>query len=76
MTGWWQWLEQILETAPCDVGCDETMAVLDVYVELLASGVDVVERYPGVVAHLAGCESCSAITFGLLAAVKTEDSDI
>lgn len=75
MTGWWQWFERLLETDPRDVGCDETIAVLHVYVELLEVGVDAADRYPGVAAHLAACESCSAIMLGLLAAVQPEEMD-
>lgn len=75
MTGWWQWFERFLDTDPRDVGCDETIAVLHVYVELLEAGVDAADRYPGVAAHLAACESCSAINLGLWAAVQTEGPD-
>mgnify|MGYP001579438998 CR=1 FL=1 len=76
MTGWRQWFGRLLETDPRDVGCDETIAVLHVYVELLEDGAYASDSYPGVAAHLAACESCSAITLGLLAAVQGEAHDI
>lgn len=75
MTGWWQWFERFLDTDPRDVGCDETIAVLHVYVELLEAGVDAACHYPGVAAHFVSCESCSAIMLGLLAAVQPEELD-
>jgi hypothetical protein len=62
-------LERFLRTDPRDVGCDEAMAVLHVYVDLVASGQDAAERYPGVEAHLAACGPCGEDFAGLLAAV-------
>jgi hypothetical protein len=62
-------LERVLATDPADVGCDEAMAVLHVYVDLVASGDDAASRYPGVVAHLAACGPCGEDFTGLLAAV-------
>ena len=50
-------------------GCDEAMAVLHVYVDLTAAGVDAAGRYPGVAAHLAACGPCSEDFAGLLLAV-------
>lgn len=63
-------LERFLATDPRDVGCDEAMAVMHLYAELLAAGVDAAEQYPGVAAHLAGCEACAEDVDGLLAAVR------
>jgi hypothetical protein len=62
-------LERFLRTDPRDVGCDEAMAVLHVYVDLVASGQDAAERYPGVAAHLAACGPCGEDFAGLLVAV-------
>jgi hypothetical protein len=62
-------LERFLRTDPRDVGCDEAMAVLHVYVDLVASEQDAAERYPGVAAHLAACGPCGEDFAGLLAAV-------
>ena len=72
MTSWRDGLERFLATDPQDVGCDEAMAVLHVYVELRASGVDVAERFPGLTAHLAACGACADDADGLLAAVRAE----
>jgi len=62
-------LERFLQTDPRDVGCDEAMAVLHIYVELIADGADAAERYPGVAAHLKACGPCAADFAGLLLAV-------
>jgi hypothetical protein len=58
-------LERFLRTDPWDVGCDEVLAVLHIYVEAEAAG----ERYPGVAAHLAACGPCAEDFAGLLLAV-------
>jgi hypothetical protein len=63
-------LERFLATDPRDVGCDEAMAVMHLYAELLAAGVDAAEQYPGVAAHLAACEDCAEDVDGLLAALR------
>jgi hypothetical protein len=66
-------LERFLATDPRDVGCDEAMAVMHLYAELLAAGrddTDAAEQYPGVAAHLAACEACAEDVDGLLAAVR------
>lgn len=70
MTASWDRLERFLATDPRDVGCDEAMAVMHLYAELLAAGVDAAEQYPGVAAHLAACEACAEDVDGLLAAVR------
>jgi len=62
-------LERFLRTDPRDVGCDEAMAVLHVYVDLVAVGQDAAGRYPGVAVHLAACGPCGEDFTGLLAAV-------
>jgi hypothetical protein len=62
-------LEEFLRTDSRDVGCDEAMAVLHVYVELIAGGEDAASAYPGVAAHLTACGPCGEDFTGLLAAV-------
>jgi hypothetical protein len=62
-------VERFLHTDPRDVGCEEAMAVLHVYVDLVAAGEDAQERYPGVAAHLRACGPCAEDFEGLLAAV-------
>jgi len=62
-------LERFLRTDPQDVGCDEAMAILHVYVDLAAAGEDTAERYPGVAAHLLACGPCGEDFAGLLLAV-------
>ena len=68
-------LERFLRTDPRDVGCSEAVAVLHVYVDLVAAGHDATDRYPGVAAHLAACGPCGDDFAGLLAAVTTEQPD-
>jgi hypothetical protein len=65
-------LERFLRTDPRDVGCDEAMAILHVYVDLLVGGQDAAGRYPGVAAHLAACGPCGEDFAGLLAAVTSK----
>jgi hypothetical protein len=65
-------LERFLRTDPRDVGCDEAMAVLHIYVDIVSAGEDAAERYPGVAAHLQACGPCGEDFTGLLAAVTDE----
>jgi hypothetical protein len=65
----WDRLDRFLRTDPRDVGCDEAMAVLHIYVDLVVAGGDPAERYPGVAAHLVACGPCAGDFTGLLAAV-------
>ena len=62
-------LDRFLRTDPRDVGCDEAMAVLHIYVDLIVTGGDAAQRYPGVAAHLLACGQCAEDFAGLLAAV-------
>ena len=64
----WTQLERSLDTDPRDVGCDEAMAVLHIYVELTAE--QRAQRYPGVLAHLLACGPCADDFNGLLAGVE------
>jgi len=68
-------LEQFLQTDPRDVGCSEAIAVLHVYVDLIAAGHDAGDRYPGVAAHLTACGPCGDDFAGLLAAVTGEQPE-
>jgi hypothetical protein len=71
MTGWAE-LERFLDTDPADVGCEQAMSILHIYVDLLAAGTDPAARYRGVAAHLAACGPCGEDFRGLLAAVTRE----
>jgi hypothetical protein len=73
MTGARERLERFLATDPGDVGCDEAMAVMHLYAELLAAGVDAAEQYPGMAAHLAACGPCAEDVDGLLAVVQESE---
>ncbi len=68
--GDWTALDRFLQTDPRDVGCEEAMSILHVYVELHAAEGCAETRYPGVAAHLAACGPCNADFEGLLAAVR------
>ena len=63
-------LQRFLRTDPRDVGCDEAIAILHVYGDLVAAGEDAAGRYPGVAAHLAACGPCGEDFRGLLLAVS------
>ncbi len=65
-------LQRFLRTDPRDVGCDEAMAVLHIYVDLTATGGDAAGRYPGVTAHLTACGPCGEDFTGLLLAVTSD----
>ncbi|HEX3815332.1 MAG TPA: hypothetical protein VHX59_21055 [Mycobacteriales bacterium] len=65
-------LAQFLTVAANDAGCAETMELLDIYVDAVASGVDVEIRFPGITAHLRSCTPCVTDFDGLLAAVRHE----
>ena len=70
MTGW-QALNEFLRTDPRDVGCEQAMEVLDIYVDIVTTdGAEAAERrFPGVAAHLRACGPCGEDFDGLLAAV-------
>jgi hypothetical protein len=75
MSSAWTALDRFLTTDPRDVGCDEALAVLHVYVDLVAADPANAARYPGLVAHLRGCGPCTEDFHGLLAAVTEENGD-
>jgi hypothetical protein len=72
MTGWDE-LDRFLRTDPRDVGCDQALRILHVYVELILddeSGSEAARGYPGVAAHLLSCGPCAEDYRGLLAAAR------
>jgi hypothetical protein len=71
----WSELDAFLETDPADVGCDEAMRILHVYVDLIVSGEDAASRYPGVASHLRQCGPCSEDFEGLVALVTDPPTD-
>ncbi len=62
-------LDRFLLTDPRDVGCEEAMELLHIYVELVAANAAAEQRYPGIAAHLEACGPCSEDFTGLLAAI-------
>jgi hypothetical protein len=67
-------LDQFLTTDPADVGCDEALAMMHVYVELLGAGGDAEARYPGIAAHLRACGPCGDDYEGLLRTIRDTDT--
>ena len=68
MTGWDE-LDRFLQTNPGDVGCDEALNLLHIYVDLVLDDETALEaayRYPGVAAHLLACGPCAEDYEGLL----------
>lgn len=64
-------LRRFLATDPADVGCEEALRLLHVYVDLVRADRPSAEaRYPGIVAHLAACGPCGADYAALLEAVS------
>ncbi len=66
----WAALDRFLSTDPRDIGCEQAMSILHVYVDLVAGDRGAAERYPRVAAHLAACGPCGEDFAGLLAAVR------
>lgn len=71
----WSELDAFLTTDPADVGCDEAMRILHIYVDLVVGGEDAASRYPGVASHLSQCGPCSEDFEGLLALVSDPPSE-
>jgi hypothetical protein len=65
----WSALDRFLQTDPWDVGCEQAMEMLHIYVELVAADAEAAEHYPGIAAHLRACGPCAEDFEGLLAAV-------
>jgi len=65
-------LDRFLATDPNDVGCEQALEILQVYVgTVLADAPGVAgRRYPGVAAHLAACGPCDDDFRGLLRAAE------
>ena len=72
-------LTRFLRTDPRDVGCEQALAVLHLYVDLILAEIDdptgsgstAHERYPGVTAHLLACGPCHDDYQGLLLAASS-----
>jgi hypothetical protein len=71
MTGWAE-LDRFLHTDPADVGCEQALKALHIYVDLILTndGGDAVRRYPAVAAHLLACRPCEDDFEGLLVAAS------
>jgi hypothetical protein len=67
-------LERFLRTDPEDVGCDEAWKLIHVYAEIVASGVDPEDQFPGVTSHLAACGPCADDFEGLLQVLRPDST--
>jgi hypothetical protein len=69
-------LAAFLRTDPRDVGCEQALAVLHLYIDLVLdeSIESAAMRYPGVAAHLLACGPCADDFDGLLAVAGSEGS--
>jgi hypothetical protein len=68
-------LDQFLQTDPRDVGCEQALRILHVYVEAVLddeSGAEVARRYPGLTAHLLSCGPCAEDSEALVQAVRAD----
>jgi hypothetical protein len=65
MNGWIS-LGRFLRTDPRDAGCAEAVAMLHVYVALVAAGAPAQERYPGIAAHLRACGPCGEALYKMM----------
>ncbi len=63
-------LDRFLQTDPRDVGCEQALEILHVYMDLVAAGGDAAQRFPGVAAHLRACGPCSTDFEALVAKVR------
>jgi len=63
-------LDSFLAPDPTDVGCGETLQMLDVYVDLMVAGGDPEGRFPGIAAHLRDCHPCRQDLQGLIASAR------
>lgn len=65
-------LERFLRTDPRDIGCEQALAVLHIYADLVLdepSGHQATHRYPGLEVHLLACGPCAEDLDGLLATI-------
>ena len=72
----WPELERFLATDPRDVGCDEALALLHIYADIVARGEDPENLYPGVSAHLRACGPCAEDLHGLLEAIRAASEGV
>ena len=63
-----------LTTDDSDAGCEQTLELLHVYVELMLAGQDPERAYPGSTAHLRSCGPCVEDFDGLMAAAHAAGS--
>jgi len=69
----WDELDRFLQTDPRDVGCEQALRILHVYVELVMhdeTGAEAARRYPGAATHLLACGPCGEDYQGLLLAAR------
>jgi len=63
-------LDEFLRTDPRDAGCERTMELLHVYVELALADDEPEQRLVDIATHLRACGPCAEDFAALLAAVR------
>lgn len=71
MTDQWDGLRTLLTIDPRDIGCEATWQLIDAYAELVLTGKDPEQSYPGITAHLSSCDPCAEDYRGLLHAMRS-----
>lgn len=64
-------LDEFLRTDPRDAGCERTMELLHVYVELALADAEPEQRLVDIATHLRACGPCAEDFAALLAAVRS-----
>jgi hypothetical protein len=67
--------ERLLGAGDRDPGCEGCFEEFDAYAEAVLRGEPVEDRFPRVVAHLAGCTACREDAEGILAALRRDPPD-
>ena len=71
MADQWDGLRALLTTDPRDIGCEATWQLIDAYAELVLTGEDPEQSFPGITAHLSSCDPCAEDYRGLLHAMSS-----
>jgi len=73
MNGPQELLRRVLGPAGDDAGCEQTLEVLDEYVEHQLAGRSAAALYPDVATHLAACPDCGQDRDALVELVRVHE---
>lgn len=76
MSGTLDLLGRMLGPTGDDAGCERTLEMLDVFVELEAAGQPAATHYPDVARHLVGCPDCRGDEIALLDLVREQAAGV